>query len=65
MGLTDGGEWSRPSRARSAAVRPEPKRRWVKPLTREATIRIATPVVEAIVAFARDFVWSDQERLAA
>jgi hypothetical protein len=28
MGLTDGGEWSRPSRARTAAVRAEPKRRW-------------------------------------
>lgn len=32
MGLTDGGEWSRPSRARRAAVRPEPKRRWVRRL---------------------------------
>lgn len=30
MGLTDGGEWSRPSRKRSAAVRPEPKRRWLR-----------------------------------
>lgn len=28
MGLTDGGEWDRPSRARSRAVRSEPKRRW-------------------------------------
>lgn len=28
MGMTGGGEWSRPSRARGAAVRPEPKRRW-------------------------------------
>lgn len=28
MGLTDGGEWSRPSRRRAAAVRPEQKRRW-------------------------------------
>ena len=27
MGLTDGGEWSRPSRARNPATRPEPKRR--------------------------------------
>jgi hypothetical protein len=33
MGLTDGGEWSRPSRARAAAVRPEPKRRWLRALT--------------------------------
>jgi hypothetical protein len=32
MGLTDGGEWSRPSRARAAAVRPEPKRRWMRQL---------------------------------
>jgi len=28
MGLTDGGEWSRPSRVRKAAIKPEPKRRW-------------------------------------
>lgn len=32
MGLTSGGEWSRPSRARAAAVRPEPKRRWMRKL---------------------------------
>lgn len=32
MGLTDGGEWSRPSRARRAALRPEPKRRWLRRL---------------------------------
>lgn len=32
-GLTDGGEWDRPSRARRAAVRPEPKRRWVRRLS--------------------------------
>lgn len=30
MGLTDGGEWSRPSRARDAVARPEPKRRWLR-----------------------------------
>jgi hypothetical protein len=28
MGMTDGGEHSRPSRPRRAAERPEPKRRW-------------------------------------
>lgn len=28
MGLTDGGEWDRPSRAREKALRAEPKRRW-------------------------------------
>jgi len=28
MGLTEGGEHSRPSRPRKPAVRPEPKRRW-------------------------------------
>lgn len=28
MGMTGGGEWSRTSRPRGAAVRPEPKRRW-------------------------------------
>lgn len=32
MGLTDGGEWSRPSRQRKAAVRSEPKRRWLRVL---------------------------------
>lgn len=31
-GLTDGGEWSRPSRARAPAQRPEPKRRWRREL---------------------------------
>lgn len=30
MGLTDGGDYGRPSRAREPAVRPEPKRRWVR-----------------------------------
>lgn len=35
MGLTDGGEHSRPSRYRKPAVRPEPKRRWVRVLSRE------------------------------
>lgn len=28
MGLTAGGEWNTPARARAKAVRPEPKRRW-------------------------------------
>lgn len=32
MGLTDGGEHDRPSRRRAAAVRPEPKRRWMRTL---------------------------------
>lgn len=32
MGLTDVGEWNRPSRSRPAAVRPEPKRRWLRKL---------------------------------
>jgi hypothetical protein len=32
MGLTDGGEWSRPSRSRAPAVRSEPKRRWLRKL---------------------------------
>jgi hypothetical protein len=32
MGLTGAGEWSRQSRSRSAAVRPEPKRRWMRAL---------------------------------
>jgi hypothetical protein len=30
MGLTDGGEWDRPSRGRKPAVRSEPKRRWLR-----------------------------------
>lgn len=33
MGLTDGGEWDRPSRARAQALRPEPKRRWLRRLS--------------------------------
>ena len=32
MGLTDGGEWDRPSRRRSAAEEPGPKRRWLRQL---------------------------------
>lgn len=32
MGLTRGGQWDRPSRARTAAVRPEQKRRWMRQL---------------------------------
>jgi hypothetical protein len=30
-GLTDGGEWTRPSRARRPAEQPSPKRRWIWP----------------------------------
>ena len=33
MGLTDGGEWSRPSRSRRAATRPDRKRRWLRQLS--------------------------------
>lgn len=32
MGLSAGGEWSRPSRVRAAARHPEPKRRWMRRL---------------------------------
>lgn len=32
MGLTAGGEHNRPARPRKAAVRPEPKRRWLRRL---------------------------------
>lgn len=32
-GMTRGGEWARPSRARAPARRPEAKRRWVRMLT--------------------------------
>jgi hypothetical protein len=32
MGLTRGGEHDRPSRARTPAVRPDPKRRWMRRL---------------------------------
>lgn len=32
MGMTDGGEWNRPSRPRKAAKRSEPKRRWLRKL---------------------------------
>lgn len=37
MGLTEGGEWDRPSRARAKAKRPEPKRRWRRILSRRST----------------------------
>ncbi len=33
MGMTDGGEHSRPSRYRKPAVRPEQKRRWLRRLS--------------------------------
>ncbi len=33
MGMSDGGEWSRPSRPRRPAIRPEPKRRWMRRLS--------------------------------
>lgn len=33
MGLTDGGEWDRPSRTRSKARSAEKKRRWLRTLT--------------------------------
>ena len=60
MGLTKGsGEWDRPSRPREAASCPEQKRRWVRPLTPEATARIAAPVVAAVVAIAR---WCQTEQ---
>jgi hypothetical protein len=32
-GMTDGGEHDRPSRHRAAAVRPEPKQRWLRTLS--------------------------------
>ena len=32
MGLTDGGEWDRPSRSRKAAKFVEPKKRWLRRL---------------------------------
>jgi hypothetical protein len=39
MGLTDGGEWDRPSRRRRPAHRAERKRRWVAYLTAKAKTR--------------------------
>lgn len=36
MGLSAGGQWSRPSRARKSASRPEPKRRWMRKLNGDA-----------------------------
>lgn len=35
MGLSDGGEWDRPSRIRKPAIKPEPKRRWMRKLAME------------------------------
>ena len=43
MGLTDGGEWNRPSRPRAAAKRPEPKRRWLRVLNDKPRIAVAPP----------------------
>jgi hypothetical protein len=65
MGFSSGGEWSRKSRQRELAVCADQKGRWVKPLTREATIRLATPIVESIVAFAQKFARHADDRLAA
>jgi hypothetical protein len=64
LGLTDGGEWSRESRPRAPAVQPDPKRRWVRPLTDEAKAKIAAPYVAAIVAFARHFSATELRRAA-
>lgn len=36
MGLTDGGEWDRPSRARKPAKCPQKKRRWLRKLSDRA-----------------------------
>lgn len=38
-GLTDGGEWSRPGRARQLALDPEPKRRWWAAWSKRAPIK--------------------------
>lgn len=38
MGMTDGGEWDRPSRRRKAAEHPERKRRWLRILSNEGRI---------------------------
>lgn len=35
-GVTDGGEWDRPSRPRQAALFPDPKHRWLAPWGRRA-----------------------------
>jgi hypothetical protein len=43
MGLTDGGEWDRPSRRRSAAVCPQRKRRWMRPLNEKTAILRSQP----------------------
>lgn len=43
MGLTGSGEWSRPSRSRKPAERPERKRRWMRPLSTRATINKDAP----------------------
>lgn len=58
MGLTKAEEWDRPSRSRQPAICADRKRRWVRPLTPEATIRIATPIIDAIVALARRFTFA-------
>ena len=40
-GVTDGGEWSRPSRERQAALFPDPKRRWWAPWSNIGAIQDA------------------------
>jgi hypothetical protein len=44
MGLTAGGEWDCPSRRRRAAIRPEPKRRWMRPLVSEEMLCLTTRI---------------------
>lgn len=41
MGLTDGGEWDRPSRPRKPALNALPKRRWVRELGNRPAKRMA------------------------
>lgn len=51
MGLTTGGEHDRPSRRRAKAICALPKRRWMRPLTREALERAVMAAVAYIARF--------------
>lgn len=43
MGLTEGGEYDRPSRSRKPAVRSEPKRRWLRILAAKGATPVSSP----------------------
>lgn len=53
MGMTAGGEWSRPSRTRRSAVRPEQKRRWIRILSKHSVLANKKIPIEVECEFER------------